>query len=427
LVAGLSYAFAPYRFVDLYVRGAIGENLAFVWPPLICFFFLKLSKKYKPKYLIGAAVSLALLVLSHNALSLMFIPLTLVYILYLTFFTSKKNPYFILYSIFSILLGFALSAFFWLPALIEGKYTLRNIVTSGNIVGFESISRLLNSPWNYGGTGSMSVQLGLWQWFFILSAPLAIYLLFKRRDHRWLWLTCLMGIFLIAIFLILPLSLPVYLALPILQQFQFAWRFLSLALLPPAVFGGGLVFLLSRKRQRYVVPLLILGLILANRPYWRAQSFLQKDESFYSGVYAGTTDTGESAPRWSVRFMESYPAAPLEVIEGEAKIEPLVRLSNRHEYKVQAVSPVRLVENTLYFPGWQVLSDGEPLPLEFQDPNFRGLMTFRLPAGEHALSVNFSETKLRRAANSLSAVALLVLISLAGLRYINDFRRLSRL
>ncbi len=44
LVSGILYMFAPYRFVDLYVRGAIGENLAFVWPPLVCWFLLKFSK-----------------------------------------------------------------------------------------------------------------------------------------------------------------------------------------------------------------------------------------------------------------------------------------------------------------------------------------------------------------------------------------------
>src|SRR3989344_538734 len=34
-VGALLYMFAPYRFVDLYVRGAIGEHVAFVFPPLI--------------------------------------------------------------------------------------------------------------------------------------------------------------------------------------------------------------------------------------------------------------------------------------------------------------------------------------------------------------------------------------------------------
>src|SRR3989344_780218 len=35
--AAILYGFAPYRFVDLYVRGAIGEHVAFIFPPLICY------------------------------------------------------------------------------------------------------------------------------------------------------------------------------------------------------------------------------------------------------------------------------------------------------------------------------------------------------------------------------------------------------
>ena len=39
-VGATLYMFAPYRFVDLYVRGAIGEHLAFVFLPLIFYFLL---------------------------------------------------------------------------------------------------------------------------------------------------------------------------------------------------------------------------------------------------------------------------------------------------------------------------------------------------------------------------------------------------
>jgi len=42
-ISALLYTFAPYRFVDLYVRGAIGEHVAFVFPPLIFFFLYKIA------------------------------------------------------------------------------------------------------------------------------------------------------------------------------------------------------------------------------------------------------------------------------------------------------------------------------------------------------------------------------------------------
>jgi len=70
LVGALFYTFAPYRFVDLYVRGAIGECVAFVWLPLILYFGLKFSKEQKNIYLFGGSLSLGLLIMSHNLFEL---------------------------------------------------------------------------------------------------------------------------------------------------------------------------------------------------------------------------------------------------------------------------------------------------------------------------------------------------------------------
>ena len=37
IVGSILYLFAPYRFVDLYVRGALGEHVAFVFIPLVLY------------------------------------------------------------------------------------------------------------------------------------------------------------------------------------------------------------------------------------------------------------------------------------------------------------------------------------------------------------------------------------------------------
>ncbi len=35
LAAAVLYLYTPYRFVDMYVRGSLGESVAFIFPPLI--------------------------------------------------------------------------------------------------------------------------------------------------------------------------------------------------------------------------------------------------------------------------------------------------------------------------------------------------------------------------------------------------------
>ena len=409
-VSGLLYMFAPYRFVDLYVRGAIGENFAFVWLPLICWFALKLSKSFKWSYLIGGSLSLVALILSHNALSLMFLPLILGYMAFLIYCSTQgKKLLCVTHYVLLVTFAFALSAFFWLPALYEGKYTLQDIVTKGQIVGFERFSRLIWSPWNYLGTGSLNVQLGILQWLAVVSAPVLVWLFWRKKDKTWLFFLFLFIFFCLAIFMMLPISRPIYLKLPLLQKFQFTWRFLSLAIFPPTVFIGAFIYLLPKKLKLFVVCCLLFVVLLLNKNYWYAKNFIHEDDSFYTRIYPGTTDTGELAPRWSVRFMEEFPKAPMEVIDGQATIEIVDRSTTRHEFKVIAEKPTRLVENTLYFPGWDVLVDGQPTAIQFQDPAYRGLMTFNISEGKHQIVVRFRETKFRLFAN---------LISLAGVGFL---------
>ncbi|MBI4066282.1 hypothetical protein HY411_01055 [Candidatus Gottesmanbacteria bacterium] len=112
--------------------------------------------------------------------------------------------------------------------------------------------------------------------------------------------------------------------------------------------------------------------------------------------------------------MERRPKASHEVIEGEAMISPGTRNSTRHELTVAAGTDARIVDNTLYFPGWTVSVDDRQLDLVgeliYQDPNYRGLMTFKVPAGEHRVVVVFGDTKLRKVANILSVSGLVVTV-----------------
>ncbi len=408
-VAGVLYTFAPYRFVDLYVRGAVGENFAFIWPPLICWFILSLSKGFRWRYFAAGSLALAALILSHNMLSIIFLPVIFGYMGYLILISKDKWRLTVNYLLITIL-GFALSSFFWLPALLESKYTLRDIVTKGNIAGFENLSRLIWSPWNYGGTGTFSVQLGILQWLAVVLAPLLIWLYWRKKDKNWICLSFLFFCFWLAILLIQPITKSFYLSVSLLQKFQFAWRFLSLAILPPAIFASALIYLLPKKFKLIVVCGVLLVTFLSNKDYWHAKDFFYKDDASYLKAYPGTTDTGECSPLWSVRFMEDYPKSAAELIDGKAKIKEISRSTTKQTFSVEAETPSRLAINTLYFPGWHILADNQPVAIEFQDPAWRGIMTFDLPSGEHQVAVVFKETKLRLAANIISGLGLIILI-----------------
>lgn len=416
IVGGLLYLFAPYRFVDLYVRGAIGEHVAFIFPPLVLYFLFKLSQKVSYWYVLGGAVSLGGFILAHNAVSLMFLPFIFFSALFLLW-QSPARKSFLLNTLYIVLFGFALSAFFWLPAFMEGKYTLRDIVTEGLVTErFVSLPQLFYGPWNYGQSGEFTVQVGILQWLSVFLVIPLIWFFRKKKNTQWVFLLGVLVYFLLTIFLMTPFSTIVWEKVSLLQKFQFPWRFLSVSVFATAVLGAYVFAAFFQKRQTLGAFIIIAALLLFHKDYMAPKAYLEKPESFYSGVYAGTTDTGESSPLWSVRFMEQYPKALIEVIDGKATIHEGTRTATRHQYSIAAETPVTVRENTLYFPGWQVLVDGKQVPVEFQDPSNRGIMTFAVSEGKHAILVEFVDTKIRVVAQAISAGSLFVLLLLGILR-----------
>ena len=76
LVAAVVYVYLPYHLVDLYVRGAVAEFLAFVWLPLLLWSFhhLIVGAGQKRFYWAGlAAWLLAALVVTHSLSALFFV------------------------------------------------------------------------------------------------------------------------------------------------------------------------------------------------------------------------------------------------------------------------------------------------------------------------------------------------------------------
>lgn len=408
-VGGLLYVIAPYRFVDIYVRGDIGESVAFVFPPLLFYFLVKMSQKRSYWYFAGGALTLAALILAHNAVSIIFLPVIFFYLLYL-FLINRFRKYFILNILLLILTGFMLSAFFWVPAFFEGKYTLRDIITKGSYLhNFVGYLQLVYGAWSYGGSGQFSVQVGVVQWVMTIMAGIFIFEKNEKEYKRFLYGGFFI-FFLCALFLMIPYSQFIWDRVSLLQKFQFPWRFLSLCVFVTALFGAWIVSFIPKQHQTSAVIIILVSLLFFNKDYWHARTFLHKPELFFTGIYNSTTDTGESAPIWSVRFMEHQPRAHIEVISGKVDvIQEAAHTSVFHSYVISTSSKIRLRENTLYFPGWSVTVDGIKVPIQFQDPQNRGVDTFFVAPGKHIVKLSFVETRLRLIADGISTVGLCLL------------------
>ncbi|HSW88834.1 MAG TPA: hypothetical protein VLG12_06755, partial [Candidatus Saccharimonadales bacterium] len=446
-------------------RGDIGENLAFVFMPLTLLFIYRMyrsslsrhpgsgseSRINNPNdsgrarmtngleklYIILTAISFASLMLSHNAIVLMYFPFILFYCLYLSYM-SKDKFYMLRTTCYSLLLGFTLSAFFWVPALLEGKYTLRNIVTAGEYAKrYVSLEQLIYGPWSFGGTGQFTVQLGIVNWIVFIVSVWIGFVLWKRKDKKFFLTVGLLLFTIAAIFLMLPLSQSIWQKIMLLQNFQFPWRFLAIPLFTTSVLGAIIVseslchpglsrilFPILNKRFRtsrndiLLVGILTIIILFFNKDYWHAKGYLYHSDQFFSAVYNSTTDTGESSPIWSVRFMEKQPKKHVEVIAGKAMVTPLQRNMTKHVYAVTAITEAGLRENTIYFPGWEVLQDGKEIPIQYQDPHNRGIITFSVAKGRHMITVVYTETKLRLVADVISLLSLLSVVIVLSVTYV---------
>lgn len=415
IVGAVLYLFAPYRFIDLYVRGAIGEHVAFVFMPLVLYAIYKLNKvriknKLRNDYfkVIFAGLSFAGLILSHNAISLLFTPFIIFYIIYLFYEHRSKTK--LILSFISLFLGLIYSFFFWFPAFLEGKYTLRDIVTAGEYVNhFIKPESLIFGAWSFGGSGVFSTQIGVVHLLLIILSIIIIFRFFKKPEKlKYLFLGILVFLS-VSILLMFQESKFIWEKLTTLQKLQFPWRFLTIVVFCSSLIGSIFISKLNSKYKQFLIMMLVPLTIILTFNYWHAREYKQLPDEFLNKIYNGTTDTGESAPIWSVRFMEKKPMDEIEIIEGKAQIVKVVRRSTYHEYLIDSEDKTRIRENTLYFPGWKIYDNQKLVTdVQFQDPKNRGLLTFYIDPGMHNIIVKFEDTKLRKMANyiTLSAIFL---------------------
>ena len=394
-VGALLYGLAPYHFLDLYVRGDIGELFALVLLPLVLFAIDK-------GYVIAGGIVYGLLILSHNGLSLMFTPILLGYGL---LFAKNKIERF--NSIISLTIGLSLSAFFWIPALIDLRYTL-----GSTFIGqmykehFPTLLQLIYSPWGFGPdvrkTGGLSPQVGPLLTTLTLGG-LAVFLLHKKKNHHVLfWLTVLT----VSVYISLPISTPLWTRLPFLPSLQFPWRFSALTTFAAVAIATQGLYVLNNRMVFMVIA--ITATIFATQMI-KISSYVNHPDAYYLN-YPGTTNYhSETTTIWSAGDPSTYPKQPVEIISGEGKITNYTRSTIRHTFITKALSSVRILDNTFYYPGWRVQIDSNTIPIQFQDPNHRGLITFAVPEGTHEVRVQFGETPLRKITDAISIGTIILL------------------
>lgn len=401
------YQFAPFRLVELLVRGSLGEVFTYTFLPLTLFGITLLFRKVTFLSIFLTSIGTALLVLSHNALSLVFFAICVLFVLFL-----GKTRRLRIFGLSSLALGLLLTAFYWVPAIMEHKYTYGNLFMKDMYLShFPPFFHLfIPNIFNIASlqTGGISVQVGFFHTIaLVLGSIFFLHKGHKSREGKIIVFSLLLSA--VAFFFMQPISKFIWEHVSLLRQFQFPWRFLGVTVFASSLLSVSF-FSLGFFKKTWLYVLFIIVMIASTAYYWYPPLGFDKiDEGYYWNYPLNTTYFGETDLIWSAGPASTYPKQRLEVIGGEGTIANFVKKTQLHTFFLDATTDVQLVDHTQYFPGWRVYVGGVQVPIMFQDPNWRGEITFNVPKGKHEVKVVFGESIVRALADMASLLGILIL------------------
>lgn len=410
LLATTLYMFAPYRALDIYVRGAVAESFSIAITPLILYFAFKLTKKDLPKFKIGLALSFAAFLTSHNIMTLIFLPVISTFLL---IWFWKREFAVIKSLILSLLLGFGLSAFFIIPAFLE-----KNLVQIDNLVKLEldfrghfvSLSQLfLDRSW---GFDTISFQIGWPHWFLAIGSIISWFFV-QKRDYKWLILYfAILLIFVGSIFMTHIRSAFIWEGIGILRFTQFPWRFLSIVIFSSSLLGGFFIYNLKESVAKIATVILIIVTVFLNWNYFKPQQFMfdLSDKEKLSGKLWETQQKAvilDYLPKTALEPREKAPNGPI-LRFGEADFQDFNLKSNSFRFKAKVSSPSEIEIPVFDFPNWTVSVNGKRI--EHSNKNYLGRIELRLNPGNYLVFGKFEDTLIRRISNIISLFSILLII-----------------
>lgn len=400
------YLFAPDRFLNIFVRAAVGDATAFIFPPLIFLsaYKLKSEKKVNWKWIGVGAVSLALLVLSH---AMVFMFFYLAYVAYLLFslFENKFHKNILISVVLTNILGLGVSAYYFIPSLMERNYTIFSDLMGPVYTGstFVSLKNLIYSPWGYGlmngGVGAMSFQIGIAQWvtvFLTLVLGIALYVKREKLANR----KHLTGegifysiLFALSIFMMMPLSGPFWNLIKKVAIIDFTWRILPLTVFAVSLMAGFVAYQLKKYNTWFALFIIILA-FYSNRNHLGINKTQDYPIPFYLELERTTNDIDEYTPRWAQRNLMKKPVVnKVEYTDNKAFIYLKTNRSNYLNAGVEASAPGQVKINSVYWPGWETYVNGKKVDLNYKSSGF---MEIPLTPGHWTVEAKFSETFSRK-------------------------------
>lgn len=431
-IAAITYMLLPYHLLDLYWRGAIPEFIGFVFIPLILYFAYRLGVTGKARYVAAVGLLHGLYLMTHLPVGYLF---TYTLAFYALVWAAREGDFKIALRIATgMAVALVVSAIYWLPAAVEGKYIYE---WASEIFPYhESYLTLLPTIDFFNQTINHA--------FILIAVILIIAVIVFRvaprppaapidqadstgeEGHKQMrsysqtrnWI--ILGFS--TLFMTTTFSIYISKLIPKIQVAVPPFRWLAIASVFASLSAAAIIEYLSRPLKvatvwAWVYRAAIASAIILN--VWTTADLIRA--ALVNPTYtppANYVDSGFT-PKGSTRPTELQDTPPV-MIEPEGGVSEILRWDPQdRQVRVKLNQPSTVRLKTYNFRGWTARIDGQRVPLESDKD---GVQVVLVPAGLHVLETRFENTPPRTIGAMLTLIGFAIVFGLT----ISDQLRRSR-
>lgn len=152
-------------------------------------------------------------------------------------------------------------------------------------------------------------------------------------------------------------------------------------------------------------------LVKVNVRYFQPQIYVKASEYYYTDEESIKRSMSGIIPDYIPIWVEGEPGKisqkDYQVLSGSLKIDQIKAKTHKLSIKGYSERESKIQLNRFYFPGWQLVINGQEKELDYKDNN--GIIYTMLPKGEFFLKLRFQNTLIRSLANLISLFSLFVI------------------
>lgn len=412
LACAMLFLITPYVFVNLYVRGDHSEFAALMltpWPPALLLIARKrLNESHRAAaQLLAAAFVLALLVATHPALAVCFVPLTIGLAIAGTPFVvaGRRRQWIASIGFVGVLLA-ALSSFYWFPVWQNAPFVHLEGVALGPYDPVQHTIdpwRLIYPRWGFGTSGfkamgvppTMSFQLGLPH---LLLAVAGLIVGWRRP-----WVVMAAVAYAVLILCMTVYADAIWQIGSPLRVLQFPWRLLGPIAALQLLLASAAIARITPRRPIVQGSVALAVVVIsagyyhamfhaspflfqltdhteAELPWKRAQDVLNAGVQEIAHYPENFSGRGEFTPKWAPLELTEARRGPILLANGDVAFAP-TSSNYRIDANVTLPTAQQAIIQQYYFPGWRVEVNGHVMPFEDIERDQDGRLVIALPAG----------------------------------------------